>query len=112
VTDGPIPDFRPLPGVQRAYAPDPQDRLSGFTIAWAGFALYFAVVEGVALWQDAKHDDRTKRTLSSNLRWLAATDSVTGVPLAVPHGKLRRLALSIALGPGWLPTHLGREGVV
>lgn len=111
-TDGPVPDYKPLPGVQRTYAPDPQDRLSGFTVAWLLWVAAFAVLEGYALRQDAIHGDRVKRTLSSNLRFIFATDSVTGVPLAVPFGKLRRLALNVALGPGWLPSHLGRQGVV
>ena len=108
-----IPDFKPLPGVQRAYDPDPGDRVSPvFAALWTQWALEFFIIEGTALALDAKHRDRVKRTLSSFLRWLAATDSVTGVPLNVPHGKLRRLALNVALGPGWLPSHLGREGTV
>lgn len=72
----------------------------------------FAVIEGVALHQEKEHDDRMKRTLSANLRYVFATDSVTGVPLDVPLGRLRRFALGVALGPGWLPNHLGREGAV
>ncbi len=92
--------------------PHPDDRLTWYAWAWLGFVVYFAVVEGIALHQDAKHRDRVKRTLSSNLRYVFATDSVTGVPLDVPYGKLRRLALGTALGPGWLPQHLGRQGVV
>ena len=112
MSDGPIPDVKPLPGVQRAYEPDPADRLSWFTVAWGGFVLYFVIVEGVALWQDAKRQDRVKRTLSSNLRYVFATDSVTGVPLNVPYGKLRRLALNVAIGPGFLPSHLGKQDVV
>lgn len=111
-TDGPVPEFKPLPGVQRAYEPNPDDRLGGWAWGWLGFVAYFAVLEGLAIYQDAHHDDRVKRTLSANLRFIFATDSVTGVPLDVPHGALRRFALGVALGPGWLPQHLGREGVV
>jgi hypothetical protein len=108
----PIPDVAALPGVQRAYEPDPRDRLSGYAIAWGLWVVAFAVIEGVALHQDAEHRDRVKRTLSANLRYVFATDSVTGVPLDVPYGRVRRFALGVALGPGWLPNHLGREGVV
>ena len=108
MTDGPVPEFKPLPGIQRAYAPDPDDRLSGFTVAWAAWVVAFALIEGYALHQDAKHRDRVKRTLSSNIRYLAATDSVTGVALAVPAGRLRRFALST--GINWFSHHIGREG--
>ena len=93
-------------------APDPGDRYSGFTVAWAIWAGAFVVIESIALSRDARFRDRVKRTLSSNLRAAFATDSVTGVPLDVPLGRLRRFALGVALGPGWLPTHLGKEGVV
>lgn len=112
MTDGPVPTFKPLPGIQRAYDPDPRDRLSWYSACWLAWVAAFAVLETVAIRQDAKHRDRVKRTLSSNLRYVFATDSVTGVPLNVPAGKLRRFALGVALGPGWLPNHLGKEGVV
>lgn len=92
--------------------PNPRDRLSGYALGWLGFVLYFVLLEGYALYQERKHDDRVKRTLSANLRYVFATDSVTGVPLDVPYGRLRRFALGIALGPGWLPNHLSRNGVV
>ena len=93
-------------------APDPGDRLTGYAIAWGVWVLAFAAIEGYALHQESRHHDRVKRTLSANLRAVFATDSVTGVPLDVPLGRLRRFALGVALGPGWLPQHLGREGVV
>lgn len=100
-----------------AVAPRPEDRLSGYAVAWALWVAAFAAVEGYAIHQDAKHrvnPDRryVKRTLSANLRYIFATDSITGVPLDVPYGKLRRFLLGVALGPGWVPNHLGREGVV
>lgn len=98
--------------IRNPVEPDPRDRLSGYAAAWLLWIAAFGIIEGTALHQDGKHHDRVKRTLSANLRYVFATDSVTGVPLDVPHGKLRRLALSLALGPGWLPEHLGREGVV
>jgi hypothetical protein len=108
MSDGPIPDFKPLPGVQREYAPDPQDRLSGWAVGWLAWVTAFAVLEAAAIHQDAKHDDRVKRTLSANLRYVFATDSVTGVPLAVKHGKMRRFALTTGLN--WFQHHLGRNG--
>lgn len=110
MNDGPVPDYIPKPGVQRAYQPNPADRLSGFTVAWAAWVAAFAVVEGVALHQDAKRRDRVKRTLSSNLRAVFATDSVTGVPLDVPYGRLRRFTLSTAVN--WFEHHIGREGLM
>ena len=93
-------------------SPNPADKLTGYAIAWALWVVSFAVIEGIALHQEKRHDDRVKRTLSANLRYVFATDSVTGVPLDVPLGRLRRFALGVALGPGWLPSHLSREGVV
>lgn len=101
-----------LPQPVTPVTPNPNDRLSGYAIGWLGFVAYFAVLEAIAIHQDKVHDDRVKRTLSANLRYVFATDSVTGVPLNVKFGQLRRFALGIALGPGWLPAHLGREGVM
>ncbi len=88
--------------------PDSRDRLSGYAFGWLGFVAYFAVLEAIALRQDAKHRDRVKRTLSANLRFVFATDSVTGVPLRVPLGKLRRLAFTTATG--WLESHIEHPG--
>lgn len=112
MSDGPIPEVKPLPGIQRAYDPDPHDKLTGYAIAWAVWAAAFFVIEGIAIHQDAKHRDRVKRTLSANLRYVFATDSVTGVPLDVRYGKLRRFTMGVLIGPPWLPGHLGREGAV
>ncbi len=112
MTDGPVPDFKPLPGVHRAYQPNPADRLGWWAVGWLGFVAYFATLEAYAIYRDSQVDDRTKRTLSANLRYVFATDSVTGVPLDVPLGKTRRFMLGVAIGPPWLSHHLGREGVV
>lgn len=92
--------------------PDPRDRLGPWAAGWLAWALAFALLEGYAIYRDAQTRDRVKRTLTSNLRYVFATDSVTGVPLAVPLGKTRRFLLGVAIGPGWLPNHLGRRGVV
>lgn len=92
--------------------PNPEDRLTGYAFGWLVFVLYFVILEGYALYKESKSNDRVKRTLSANLRYVFATDSVTGVPLNVPGGRVRRFILGVALGPGWLPNHLGRQGVV
>lgn len=90
--------------------PNPDDRLSGYALAWLGFVAYFVVVETIAIRADARHHDRVKRTLSANIRYVFATDSVTGIAVAAPHGKLRRLALITA--EGWLGHHFARNGEV
>jgi hypothetical protein len=91
-------------------APNPADRASGYTAAWLLWIAAFFVLEFKALHDDANSPDRVKRTLSSNIRWWAATDSVTGVAVDAPHGKLRRLALITALA--WFGKHIERNGVV
>lgn len=91
--------------------PNPADRVDrGFAAAWTFWALWFAVVEGLAIRGDARSPDRVKRTLTSFTRWLAATDSVTGIPLRARYGKLRRLALIFLLA--WLGRHFARNGEV
>lgn len=90
--------------------PNPRDRLSGYAVGWGAWVGAFAVLEAYALHQDAKHPDRVKRTLSSNIRYVFATDSVTGIPLDVKFGKLRRLALITGLA--WLSEHLRRTKYV
>jgi hypothetical protein len=89
---------------------DPRDRLSGYVVAWGLWVLVGAVIEAKALYEDRLHHDRVKRTFSSNLRSIFATDSVTGIPLDVRFGKTRRFLLTVAVGPGWLPAHLTRKG--
>lgn len=92
--------------------PDPSDRLGPWALGWLAWTLAFAALEGAAIYRDSRSHDRVKRTLSANLRYVFATDSVTGVPLAVPYGRARRFLLGVAIGPPWLPNHLGRKGVV
>lgn len=99
--DGPI--VAPIP-------PNPADQYSIFTKLWLTWVAAFVVVESVAVWQDKVHDDRVKRTLSSNARTWFATDSITGIPLDAPYGKLRRLALLFLLA--WLAEHLKQQGRV
>jgi hypothetical protein len=86
---------------------DPRDEYSGFTKLWLGWIAAFVVIEGVAVWQDRKHPDRVKRTLSSNARTWFATDSVTGIPLEAKYGKPRRIALLFLTT--WLGEHLKQQ---
>ena len=66
------------------------------------------MVEAVALREDAKTRDRVKRTLSSNTRTLFGWDSVSGRPLTVAGGRIRRLAF-ICLA-AWFPEHVRQLG--
>ena len=90
--------------------PNPRDRYSAFTKIWLGWIAVFAVVEAAAVWQDKHSPDRVKRTLSSNIRRWFATDSITGIPLNVKHGKLRRIALLFLMT--WLAEHFKQQGRV
>ena len=87
--------------------PNPADRYSVFTKLWLGWAALFVAVESVAVYQDRKNHDRVKRTLSSNTRTWFATDSITGIPLDAPYGRLRRIAL--LFGTTWLGEHLKQQ---
>ena len=91
-------------------APNPADRYSGFTKTWLAWVAAFAIVEALAVWQDRKTHDRVKRTLSSNVRTWFATDSITGIPLNAPYGKLRRIALLFLMT--WLVEHFKQQGRV
>jgi hypothetical protein len=88
---------------------NPADRLSWYSIAWAAWVTAFAILEAHALWQDARHRDRVKRTLSANVRTIFATDS-SGLPVDVPYGKLRRTILVMATA--WAVEHLKRTKYV
>lgn len=87
--------------------PNPADRYSIFTKIWLAWAAMFVVVESVAVWQDRKYRDRVKRTLTSNGRAVFATDSITGIPLDAPYGRLRRTALLFLTT--WLGEHLKQQ---
>ena len=95
-------------GPRTTVDPNPADRYSVYTPLWLAWIAAFAVIEGKALYDEARANDRVKRTLSAHMRAWAATDSVTGIPLNVRHGKVRRLALSSALN--WFSRHIAREG--
>ena len=96
--------------VTEPVAPNPNDRYSTFTKLWVCWVAAFAIVEAAAVYQDKRSPDRVKRTLSSNLRTWFATDSITGVPVNVPYGKLRRIAFVCA--SAWLIEHLKQQGRV
>jgi hypothetical protein len=87
--------------------PNPADRYSVFTKLWLSWVAAFVVIESVAVWQDRRNPDRVKRTLSSNARTVFATDSITGIPLDAPYGRLRRLALLFLTT--WLGEHLKQQ---
>jgi hypothetical protein len=89
-------------------APSPQDRWSSYSWFWAGWVAAAAVVETRAIWQDARIIDRVKRTLSSNTRTAFAWDSITGQPLDVPFGRLRRAAFIMLCA--WFVEHIKRNG--
>lgn len=93
-----------------AIPPNPADRGSPYTWAWLAWIAAFAVLEAKAIHDDVSSPDRVKRTLSSNLRWWFATDSITGIPVNVKFGKLRRLAL--ICGMAWFAKHVERNGAV
>jgi hypothetical protein len=84
------------------------DRYSPYTAFWLVWAVSAAVVEALALYQDKQKVDRIKRTLSSNTRTAFGWDSITGRPLEVRFGKLRRVAF-ICLA-AWFPQHVQQLG--
>lgn len=100
-------------GPRTLISKNPRDQWSTYTVLWAGWIAAFALIETAALvtesrLQQAGTPDRVKRTLSSHWRTWFATDSVTGIPLDVRYGKLRRLVGGTALF--WFDRHSKREG--
>ena len=102
----------PVVGPRTQIDPNPRDRGSVYTPLWVAWIAAFAVIEAKALWDEkrAAPGNRVKRTLSSHLRYWAATDSVTGIPLNVPHGKLRPMLFASARN--WFNLHIDREGLM
>jgi len=88
--------------------------VSAFTWAWVGFAAYFAVVEGVALYQSGKATGRgeadPRDTLSEHLwYWFGVNRGGTGVMRdSNVWARLRRVALGAAVL--WLGVHLMTGG--
>lgn len=101
----------PLPAPSRPQPPSPLDRLDWrWATVWILWGLFFVVAETLALRADAASPDRVKRTLSSNTRYATAWDTLTGMPLEVRFGKLRRLAFVLLVA--WFPIHITRPGSV
>ena len=75
--------------------------------AWAGWFATFLIVEGNALYKNARggREDYQHRTLTENVRWLAATDRDG---LTTKFGRFRRVALIGSLG--WLVIHFLTDG--
>jgi hypothetical protein len=93
--------------ISEPVAPNPADRYSIFTKLWLSWVAAFIVIESIAVWKDRRSPDRVKRTFSSNARTWFATDSVTGIPLEAPYGRLRRIALLFLTT--WLGEHLKQQ---
>ena len=87
---------------------DPRDRWSWYSWFWLAWAVAFGVVEAAAIWQDRGNPDRVKRTLSSNTRTVFAWDSISGNPLDVPYGRIRRSAFIMLCA--WFVEHIKRNG--
>lgn len=84
------------------------DRYGAFTVFWTGWILSGAAVEALALYRDKQEQDRVKRTLSSNTRTAFGWDSITGRPLDVRFGKVRRVAFICLVA--WFPAHVQQLG--
>jgi hypothetical protein len=85
-------------------AKNPRDEYTPGTQIWIVLGLVGLVTEIYGLWYDWKHPgNRRKWTLTSNARTLGGFDSITGEPIAVPYGRLRRSAVVMLLS--WLIYH-------
>lgn len=84
--------------------PSPRDRYTAGTKVWVGILTAAGVTEAFGLWIDRAHPgNRGKWTLTSNVLTWFGWDSVTGQPVAVRFGKIRRSALVMILA--WLTAH-------
>jgi hypothetical protein len=83
--------------------------VSWYTWAWIGFGLYFAVVEGIAIYRSWRHRRRGEAsgTLSAHLWMLFGTTRGTK---ATAGAWVRRGVLALALL--WLVLHLGSGGQI
>lgn len=88
--------------------PNPADSYTWGTKVWAGIVAGALAMESYGLWYDRHHPgNRQKWTLSANVRTRFGWDSVTDLPVSVPHGELRRSALVMFLA--WLQYHWERK---
>jgi hypothetical protein len=106
---GSMSSHLPTPPVPpRLYAPNPRDEYTPGTIAWVVIIGAGTALELYGIHYDKTHPgNRRKWTLTSNMRPLGGFDSVTGLPLDVPFGALRRAALVFTLAgvEAWLTHH-------
>lgn len=91
--------------------------MNAYTWGWVGFGLYFAMLEGIALYQSGKAvgrgEEDPRDTLSEHLWvWFGINRKGTGVDRNVGAGaRVRRIVLMGALA--WLVVHLlGGGGIV
>lgn len=72
--------------------PAGEKRFGAYSIAWAAWAVGFGVIEGLALYKNKRggREDYEHRTLTENVRFLAATDRDGA---RAPLKKLRRVGL-------------------
>lgn len=51
-------------------------RFGKYSVAWAAWGAAFFIIEGAAIYRNVRggRDDYQHRTLTENVRWLAATD--------------------------------------
>ena len=92
----------------KVYQPNPDDHLTPATYGWAALITAAALLQAYGGHRDkVEPGNRGKWQLSSNIRWLGGFDSVTGLPVDVPHGQLRRAALIVVTSglAGWVLPH-------
>jgi hypothetical protein len=99
----------PIPATPPALrTPHPLDQYTWGSKVWAVLCSSALALEAYGLWYDKRHPgNRQKWTLTSNARTWFGWDSITGEPLDVPYGSLRRSALVMFLA--WLTNHWTRH---
>lgn len=87
--------------------PEGAKRFGAYSYAWAVWGLGFAIVEGLALHKNKRGGlaDYQHRTLTENVRWLAATDRDGK---KAKFNKLRRIALLSTVA--WGVAHFLTDG--
>lgn len=82
-------------------------RFGKYSYAWAVWGASFFVIEGAAIYKNARggRADYQHRTLTENVRWLAATDR-DGQQAALK--KFRRVGLLSAVA--WMVAHFLTDG--
>lgn len=86
------------PKTPDVYTPNPEDHWTPGTVAWAIILTAGAITQTYGILRDAKDPlNRGKWTLTSNVRPVGGFDSVTGLPLDVRFGAMRRSLLILAI---------------